>query len=106
LPKTDSESSRWKRNWKRKKRSLSGYWGDPASADASLGEKDLLECLDDVFPKLRAVWEGSNPNALFRSWYSILPPNKSFFHAWILAFSIVMSIIFWALLTAVNITME
>lgn len=79
----DLSQSRIKRNVERKKGTLSGYWGSPAQGDPELGEKEMIEKVDEIFFKLRAVWEGSNPNGLFRSWYSVLPPNKSFFKAWV-----------------------
>jgi len=64
--------------------SKSAYWGNPAEATRERGEKILIETVKEIFPKLRAVLEGASPNRLFRSWYSILPPNKSFFRSWIL----------------------
>jgi hypothetical protein len=33
---------------------------------------------------MQAIWEGAPPASLFRSWYSIFPPNKSLFKVWIL----------------------
>ena len=74
---------------------VEGYWGDPAQATAEHGQQQLMDQLDIVFPKLRAVWEGSNPNALFRSWYSILFFNRSFFRAWLLAMTILAMFIAW-----------
>src|SRR6185437_10414032 len=69
---------------------VSGYWGDPAQGSAEHGQQQLVEQLDLIFPKLRAVWEGgSSPNALFRSWYSILFFNKSFFRSWIIALGVI-----------------
>jgi creatinine amidohydrolase len=96
LPKLDREYSKWIRNWNRRRGLHTGYWGDPSKADEESGEKEILNTLDHVFPKMRAVWEGSNPNFLFRSWYSILPPNKSFFKAWLLVLMIVLFIGGWA----------
>ena len=75
-----------------------GYWGAPAGASAEEGQRGLASDLDVIFPKLRAVWEGADPNALFRSYYSVLPPNKSFFRAWVLAIFIALFIGFWAYL--------
>ncbi len=84
LPSVEREGSWSARFAKRFKKQLRGYWGDPASASAARGETILCGTLDQVYPKLRASWEGANPNLLFRSWYSILPPNKSLFKVWIL----------------------
>jgi creatinine amidohydrolase len=96
LPAVERSASRWIRNWKRRRKVLSGYWGEPRAARAELGETEILDTLEKLFPKLRAVWEGSNPNSLFRSWYSILPPNKSFFKAWIMLVLVVVILYCWA----------
>jgi creatinine amidohydrolase/Fe(II)-dependent formamide hydrolase-like protein len=74
---------------------VSGYWGAPAFATEEAGRKEISSTLDLVFPKLRAVWEGSNPNSLFRSYYSIIPFNKSFFKAWVLAFIVLVLLLMW-----------
>jgi creatinine amidohydrolase/Fe(II)-dependent formamide hydrolase-like protein len=73
----------------------SGYWGDPGQASEEAGRKEVSTILDQVFPKLRAVWQGSNPNSLFRSYYSIVPFNKSFFKAWVLAFIALILLLSW-----------
>jgi creatinine amidohydrolase len=66
--------------------SLSGYWGQPSQANADAGATILIGDMNELFPKLRAVWEQeANPDGLFRSWYSILPPNQTYFKSWILA---------------------
>ena len=36
---------------------------------------------------------------LFRSWYSILPPNRSFFKAWVLTLMILTIFLAWLLIT-------
>jgi len=41
------------------------------------------------------VLNGANPNSLFRSWYSIFPPNKSFFKAWIIFGLIGLLMVLW-----------
>jgi creatinine amidohydrolase len=98
LPNLEKDPSKWKRNWLRRSQNLSGYWGDPSQANAESGERELLETLDELFPKMRAVWEGANPAWKFRSWYSILPPNKSFFKSWILIVMVSVLLSTWAYL--------
>ncbi len=73
----------------------SGYWGTPSQASAAQGAQLLDGVIKEVFPKLRAVWDGANPQYLFRSWYSILPPNKSFFKANMLAMLAMLFLIGW-----------
>ncbi|MBU6374490.1 MAG: creatininase family protein [Bdellovibrionales bacterium] len=65
-----------------------GYWGDPTKASVFAGESAVTSILDEAFPKLRAWFEGANPNGLFKSWYSVLPSNKTTFRAWVLAFAV------------------
>lgn len=67
---------------------LSGYWGDPTKASVFAGESAILGILDDTFPKLRAWFEGANPQGLFRSWHSVLPSNRTTFRAWMLLLAI------------------
>lgn len=88
LPQVDGSDSALGRLVRRMRRQANGYWGDPAHATAAQGEKMLQDTIDRVFPKLNAVWEGANPRWIFRSWYGILPPNQSFFRAWLLAVAV------------------
>jgi hypothetical protein len=84
LPRVDRDSSFLRRVGARLARRSISYWGAPAEATAEAGGRYLLGTIDEVFPKMRAVWEGANPKFLFKSWYSLMPLNKSFFKAWIL----------------------
>ncbi len=84
LPPIDRNPSFFGRLRNRWKHQQNSYWGDPSAATADAGGKYLIGTIDDVFPKMRAVWEGRNPKFLFKSWYSIVPMNKSFFKAWLL----------------------
>jgi len=59
------------------------YWGNPAIASVAKGDEWFSSDLNRIFPKLRRVLEGAPPRSLFRSWYSVLPPNWSFFRGWI-----------------------
>jgi hypothetical protein len=81
-----------------------GFWGptSPIQASAATGETTLRGTLDQIFPKLQAVWSGANPQFTFRSWYSILPPNKSFFKAWLLSMSVVAVMLAWLYLSVQN----
>ena len=99
LPEVRRPTGRFERLIGRVLRRRSGYWGAPAKAAPEAGREELEQRLDDVFPKLRAVWEGSNPNMLFRSYYSLLPPNWSFFRAWILFGCVLVVMLIWMFLT-------
>lgn len=106
LPTQDKNSSKWLRNLNRRRRQLSGYWGSPALADADQGEAEILRVLEDSFLKMRAVWDGTHPQWLFRSWYSILPPNKSFFKAWLLVVAVVVMLVVITLLHSFSFQIE
>ena len=95
LPSSLRPDSRWDRLWQRLRQKTSGYWGSPQDADPEIGKRILDRELDGVFVKLRAVWDGANPESLFRSWYSILPPNRSLFKAWLLAIALLILVIVW-----------
>lgn len=96
LPAVRKTESTLRRSWAHFRRKLPAYWGAPADASKGEGLKLLQGNLDDIFPKLRAVWEGANPNHLFRSWYSVIPPNKSFFKLWLLALFLLLILWIWA----------
>lgn len=85
----------WSRFTDRVFNRVRGYWGFPKQASAPLGSQTLVGTVDELFPKMRAVWEGANPNNLFRSWYSILPPNKSFAKSWLLTLMLLMLLLVW-----------
>lgn len=78
-------------------RRRAGYWGpqSPTNASEALGRHALHTNLDQIFPKLRLVWDGSSTASAFRSWYSIWPPNKVSFRAWILSLLIISMLIVW-----------
>ncbi|MEK6578179.1 MAG: creatininase family protein [Bdellovibrionota bacterium] len=96
LPEVVRTSSRLSRYFDRYSARVSGYWGNPSAASAKEGQTLLSQIISDVFPKLRAVWEGSNPNMIFRSWFSVMPWNKSFFRAWLLSAFLVILIGLWS----------
>ncbi|NDD92600.1 hypothetical protein EBZ37_10995 [bacterium] len=74
----------------RLRKKTTGYWGDPSKASVFAGESAITSILDEAFPKLRAWFDGANPTGLFKSWYSVLPSNKTTFRAWVLAFAVAL----------------
>ncbi len=102
LPRVNRLSSRWIRNFSRRMGRLSGYWGDPSVAHPKQGEIEMAQSVEVLFPKFKVVWEGHRPQSLFRSWYSILPPNQSFFKAWLLFALILLFLAGWSFLSALT----
>lgn len=99
LPVVKKEGSFLNRLMLRLRGQTSGYWGAPSEAERERGAQEIQEWIQDLFPKFKAVWEGANPNTLFRSWYSILPPNRSFIKSWVLAAVITLLLLMWIYLT-------
>lgn len=93
--KTWVDPSHWNRAYKRIRNRVAGYWGSPANSSAGWGQGVLQGTIDEIFPKLRAVLEGADPNLLFRSWYSVFPPNRTFFKSWIIALSFLFLFLIW-----------
>ena len=83
------------RAWLRITHRISGYWGKPSEGSAAWGQGVLKGSIDEIFPKLRAVLEGTEPNLLFRSWYSVIPINRTFFKSWLLAMSFTALLLLW-----------
>lgn len=65
---------------------LAHYWGDPTPATREAGQRQLSETISRIWAPLRSVWEGAPPGSTFRSWYSVLPPNRTAFRSWTLLF--------------------
>jgi hypothetical protein len=99
LPCVEREGSSWSRLYQRIRKRTVGYWGDPSKADLQQARKEMNQKIEDLFPKLRTIWEGTNSNAVARSWYSILPPNKSFIKSWILLGCIALLLWLWVRMT-------
>ena len=97
LPAQPQAGSRTSRLFDRLRHRRHGYWGpvSPAEGTTAFGEATLESVVNDAFPKLRACWEGGNPNFLFRSYYSVFPPNQSFFHGWLLAVCMIALLLAW-----------
>jgi len=74
------------------------YWGNPAGATDAQGSAEMKSILDEIFPKMRAVWSGSSAQSLFKSWYAVVPMHKSFFKAWVFIFFIAVMLVAWVML--------
>ncbi|MBL7716922.1 MAG: creatininase family protein [Bdellovibrionales bacterium] len=89
--------SAWQRNWLRKRNALEGYWGSPATADVKAGEHWLKETVDAIFPKLQSVLSGDPVVTHFKSWYSVIPANRSLFRVWLLFWLVLFLVGAWIL---------
>ena len=107
LPSLQRSSSRWVRLWRRKKRKTQSYWGQPALALTEEGEKELVSAIDTVFPKMRVIWEQAGaPQFLFKSWYSILPPNKTLFKVYVLTAFLLILGLAWIYIQALQLELS
>lgn len=99
LKNLDRPASRMQRLKLYRSRKREGYWGTPEGASGEEGQSLLKDRLFDVYPKMRAVWQGAAARKIFRSGYSVFPPNGSFFNAWVLALLLGVLLMIWSLLT-------
>jgi creatinine amidohydrolase/Fe(II)-dependent formamide hydrolase-like protein len=80
---------------------LDGYWGEPRSANRERGEAEInaqaAKDLEVVLPVLK----GDLPGSTFRTYYSLIPTNKSNFNAAILGLLICALIVLSYMLTRV-----
>lgn len=76
-----------------------GYWGDPSAAVEKKIKQELEAWIELRLPALEEVWAGKNPESRFRSWYSVIPINRTFFKIW-LGFFIMLALMgFWIALS-------
>ncbi|HTL11857.1 MAG TPA: creatininase family protein [Bdellovibrionota bacterium] len=74
----------------------SAYWGDPSKASAAEGDRELDREADKIVEELvPALLSGEAPSRKFRTAYSYLPPNRSFFLAWMLFVAMLAVMVAW-----------
>jgi hypothetical protein len=78
---------------------IEGYWGSPADAQTESGEMELEDKIAQLFPMMKAIWDGAPPASLFRSWYSVIPFNQSFFKIWVILILILFFLCGWVYLS-------
>jgi creatinine amidohydrolase/Fe(II)-dependent formamide hydrolase-like protein len=81
------------RKWR--KGEVAGYWGNPSAASREAGVRVLEEKARTLSIKLKAAFEGGKPHHVFKSWYSIVPTNKSLFRVWILVGMLALMLAGW-----------
>ena len=96
LPPAEVAPSFMGREFQRLLRKTRGYWGDPRKASSEIGRDNIAATVEKVFPRLRARIDGIFAPSAFRSWYSVIPSNRSFFKSWIIALVIVAVLGLWA----------
>ncbi len=99
LPAATRDLRGWEYLRARLKRKVRSYVGAPALATAEEGHSLLAERVDAMASKSEAVLRGEKAEWVLRSWYSVFPPNRSFFRAWCLALSIGIVLAAWVALT-------
>ena len=96
---------RYRYFWLRRKKRLAGYWGHPSAAQSSEGLRILQDAAKLIAKDLQLAWSGDRAaRRRFRSWYSVLPPNQSFFRAWLLGLALLAVFVSWAFLYALSLS--
>jgi creatinine amidohydrolase/Fe(II)-dependent formamide hydrolase-like protein len=96
LPLVEAKSIGLRRFFGQSSENSPQYWGAPAEGRAELGQKDLDEKIEIIWPKLKNVWLKKTSPRHFRTWYSLFPPNRTFFKAWVLFILIALLMVFWS----------
>ena len=76
-----------------------GYFGQPHLAQAVQGQDFIRERVQTFLIRFQAVTTGTPPQTLFRSWYSVFWPNRSFYKAWLLSLALVGLLVAWLILS-------
>lgn len=96
LPTMEREPSWITRLLQRCSRKTAGYWGNPKDASSEQGEKTLNSTIQKIWSKFQLHLSGNFAPSAFRSWYSVIPSNRSFFKAWIIALCVLIVLGMWA----------
>jgi creatinine amidohydrolase/Fe(II)-dependent formamide hydrolase-like protein len=99
LPKVDADPSNFSHWQKWRKGEIAGYWGNPASGSAAEGNRVLDEKAKTLAVKLKAAFEGGKPRHIFKSWYSVVPTNRSLFRIWVLVAMLAILLAAWTFLS-------
>lgn len=95
LPQQSAEGSRLSRWIARLNHKRGGYWGNPAGATPEKGESQISKEIHQIFRPLQSTLQGSPALSKFRTWYSVVPSNKSFFKSWLLVMTLFFLVLFW-----------
>ena len=99
LPTVEREPLWVTRGLKRASHQVRGYWGAPKEASVERGQAEFKKIVERAFPRLKSHLSGVFSPSAFRSWYSIIPSNRSFFKSWILALAVLIAFAIFASLT-------
>lgn len=78
----------------RLKKKMPDTVGDPRGASAEIGERQVDAVLQQSARHVADFLKGIPQGSRFRTWYSVVPTNKSFFRGWVL--SILIFVVFCA----------
>lgn len=99
LPLRETDASSFD-HWKKFTRGeVAGYWGNPSAGSKEEGSRILDEKAKTLAVKLRAAFEGGKAHHVFKSWYSILPTNRSLFRVWVLVALLGVVLLGWTLVS-------
>jgi len=95
LPERRLSSSKLRRFFNYWRNKTSGYWGNPSLASIQAGQKSFEQNSFEMSNHIKKVLRKEKFGSTFRSWYSVLPPNKSNFKVWILLLGLMGLLIAW-----------
>lgn len=72
-----------------------GYWGNPGGTDSESAEKDIMHHVTKIGEDLALLLRGAYQGNTFRSWFSVLPWNSSYFKVWIVLVVLFAVLLAW-----------
>jgi creatinine amidohydrolase/Fe(II)-dependent formamide hydrolase-like protein len=72
-----------------------GYWGNPNAVDDQTGDTDLTRHISEIGEDLVLLLRGAFQGNTFRSWFSVVPWNSSYFKVWIVLVVLFAVLLAW-----------
>jgi creatinine amidohydrolase/Fe(II)-dependent formamide hydrolase-like protein len=72
-----------------------GYWGNPGAIDLEAAEKSLTQHVNKISEDLTLLLRGAFQGNTFRSWFSVIPWNSSYFKVWIVLVVLFAFLLAW-----------
>ena len=72
-----------------------GYWGNPGVWNDETAEKELMQHVIKIGEDLTLLLRGAFQGNTFRSWFSVVPWNSSYFKVWIILVVLFAFLLAW-----------
>ena len=98
LPEQGGSTSFLAQIFGRLSKKISGYWGAPSLSTSEEGNRILQTSVKQTMDGLLPILNGARPRSTFRTWYSLIPMNRSFFKGWVVLLLGLTGLLVWTYL--------